>query len=69
MAGTSGTNRGKIAILVENDYQEMEVWVPLYRLREEGYETVLVGPQAARYLSKHGYPATAQMPASEARAD
>jgi len=55
----------KVVILVENDYQDLEVWVPLYRLREEGYETVVAGPQATRYLSKHGYPIQAEVPASE----
>ncbi len=59
----------RIAILVENDYQEMEVWVPLYRLREEGFETLLVGPRATAYASKHGYPAQAAAAASEVRAD
>jgi protease I len=59
----------RIAILVENDYQEMEVWVPLYRLREEGFETLLVGPRAIAYASKHGYPAQAAAAASEVRAD
>ena len=61
--------KGKIAILVENDYQDQEVWVPLYRLREEGYETVVVGPSAANYLSKYGCPIQAQLAASGAKAD
>ena len=59
----------RIAILVENDYQDMEVWVPLYRLREEGYETLIVGPRAVAYASKHGYPIKAEAAASEVRAD
>ena len=29
----------KVAILVDQMYQEMEVWVPLYRLQEAGVET------------------------------
>lgn len=61
--------RGKIAVLVENDYQDMEVWYPLYRLREEGYETVVVGPRAIQYASKHGYPIKAEVAASEVRSD
>jgi protease I len=60
--------KGKVAVLVENDYQDMEVWVPLYRLREEGYQVVVVGTGAEKYASKHGYPVTAEMKASEARA-
>lgn len=53
--------RGKrIAILVDNIYQEMELWYPLYRFREAGAEVVLVGPKAGQtYTSKLGYPATA----------
>jgi protease I len=59
--------KGKIAILVENDYQDQEVWVPFYRLREEGYETVAVGPAATQYKSKYGFPIQAQIAAAEAR--
>ncbi len=59
-------SKGKVAILVENDYQDQEVWVPLYRLREEGYETVVVGTGAAEYRSKHGYPIRADIRASDA---
>jgi protease I len=47
----------RIAILVDNIYQEMEVWYPLYRLREAGAEVVTVGATAgATYTSKLGYP-------------
>ena len=62
-------SKGKVALLVENDYQDMEVWVPLYRLREEGYETVTVGPSATEYKSKHGYPIKAQAAADAVRSD
>jgi protease I len=54
-----------VAILVENDYQDMEVWVPLYRLREEGHRTIVVGPRRGTYRSKHGYPIEAEAAASE----
>jgi protease I len=47
----------RIAILVDNIYQEMEVWYPLYRFREAGAQVVAVGAQAgATYTSKLGYP-------------
>ncbi len=47
----------RIAVLVDNLYQEMEVWYPLYRLREAGAEVVTVGAKAGeKYASKMGYP-------------
>ena len=47
----------KIAVLAENEYEDLELQYPLLRLREAGAETVLVGPAAGTYTSKHGYPA------------
>jgi protease I len=47
----------KIAIFVDQLYQEMEVWYPLYRLREAGAEVITVGAKAGEtYPSKYGYP-------------
>ncbi len=47
----------RIAILAENLYQEMELWVPYYRMKEEGAEVKVVGAGGANsYASKHGYP-------------
>ena len=47
----------RIAILAENNYQEMELWVPYYRMKEEGAEVRVVGAGGNRsYASKHGYP-------------
>ena len=60
---------GKVAVLVEDLYEDMELWVPLYRLREAGLAPVVVGPQAGKvYASKHGYPAKAELAADAARA-
>ncbi|MCC7341266.1 MAG: type 1 glutamine amidotransferase [Bryobacterales bacterium] len=54
------TNR--IVILAEQMYQEMEIWYPLYRLREAGYEVVAAGPEAGKsYPSKLGYPCKADI--------
>src|SRR5262245_30054115 len=48
----------RVAVLVEQPYQEMEVWYPVYRLREAGCQVTLVGPEAGQtYPSKLGYPA------------
>ena len=59
----------RIAMLVEQQYQEMEIWYPLYRLREAGAQVVTVGPVAgAVYPSKVGYPCKAEMSWDEAKA-
>lgn len=56
----------KAIVLLDQLYQEMEVWYPLYRLREEGVETVLVGPEEEKnYPSKIGYPAVSDLAASQ----
>lgn len=60
----------RVAILVADLYQEMELWYPLYRLREAGAETVIVGTEAGRtYVSKHGYPAKAERASADVSAD
>jgi protease I len=59
----------RIAILVESMYQEMELWVPYYRLKEEGADVKVVGTGATTYTSKTGYPVNADVSAEEVRAD
>ena len=50
----------RIAVLVDNLYQEMEVWYPVYRFQEAGAEVVTVGAVAGQtYTSKLGYPCKA----------
>ena len=56
----------RIAIMLDQQYQELEVWYPYYRLGEEGAEVKLVAPQAARtYSSKLGYPCVSDAAARE----
>ena len=56
----------KVVLLAENMYQEMELWVPYYRLKEEGAEVTIVGTGSARaYTSKLGYPVDVQKEAKE----
>ncbi len=53
-------------VILEQQYQEMEVWYPVYRLREAGAEVVMVGPEAGKsYPSKLGYPAISEKAAHE----
>jgi protease I len=57
----------KVAILVEDLYQEMEVWYPAYRLREAGHQTVFLGTGKPEYRSKAGYPCAAEGDIREAK--
>jgi protease I len=59
----------KVAVLVEDYYQVLEVWYPYLRLREEGYKTILVGTGKGSYKSKEGYPAEEELTAKKAKAD
>lgn len=50
----------KMAVLVADQYQEMEVWYPLLRFREDGAATETIGADAGKtYTSKKGYPVVA----------
>ena len=59
----------RIAILAENMYQEMELWVPYFRVKEEGAEVKVAGAGGATsYASKHGYPVAVDVQADQVRA-
>ena len=56
----------QVVVLAENQYQELELWYPLLRLREEGTNVVTVAPSAeAVYASKLGYPVKADLAITE----
>ena len=60
----------KVAILVEDNYQVLEVWYPYLRLREDGIETLLVGTGSKKeYKSKEGYPAEEELSIKKARVE
>src|ERR1700727_935441 len=48
----------RVAVLVEKFYEDLELWYPVYRLREAGCDVKIVGPKAGgTQASKQGYPA------------
>jgi protease I len=56
----------KVVILIENNYQDLEFWVPYYRLKEEGVGVTVVGSGSSRtYTSKYGYPVEVEKEAKE----
>jgi len=59
----------RVAILAENLDQEMELWVPYYRLKEAGAAVKVIGTGSAKsYTSKHGYPVAVDAAADEVKA-
>jgi protease I len=60
----------RAALLVEEIYNEFELWIPYYRLKEEGVETVVVGSGSASvYKGKFGIPVSVDKSASEVSAE
>jgi len=57
----------KIAIMVEQDYQDLELWYPLLRFQEAGAEVITVGTgRMKEYKGKFGYPAKEHITADQA---
>lgn len=54
--------QAQVAVLAEHQYQELELWYPVLRLREAGCNVVVVGPSDKQtYGSKLGYPVIADV--------
>lgn len=51
----------KVIALVDEEFEDLELWYPIYRVLEEGAEVHLAGPQKGKkYIGKYGVPAEAQ---------
>ncbi len=60
----------KAALLAEDNYNDFELWIPYYRLKEEGVNVTVVGSGSASvYHSKYGIPVQVDKSASEVTAD
>jgi protease I len=60
----------KAAILAEDIYNEFELWIPYYRLKEEGVDVTVVGSGTAReHHGKYGIPVRVDKKAAEVKAD
>ena len=59
-----------VGILVEDQYEDIELWYPLLRLREAGATTLVIGPEKGKtYAGKRGYPMAAEEAAGAISAD
>ncbi len=55
-------NGKKVICLVDEEFEDLELWYPIYRVREEGAEVLLAGPErGAVYHGKYGVPAKAEL--------
>lgn len=59
----------KAVAFVHDLYEELELWVPVIRLREAGIEVTIAGSEKGKeYLGKHGYPCIAERAIADIRA-
>lgn len=49
-----------LVVLTEDLYEDLELWYPVLRFREEGAQVVIAGPEVKLYHGKHGYPVTTE---------
>ncbi|WP_346355534.1 type 1 glutamine amidotransferase domain-containing protein [Azotosporobacter soli] len=60
----------KILQLIADDFEDLELWYPVLRLREAGAKVILAGESAgAIYHGKYGVPATSDISFQQIRAD
>lgn len=59
----------QIIVLVDETYEELELWYPKVRLEEAGYTTLTAGSKAEQiYKGKHGYPCEADISYEDVKA-
>ena len=64
-------NGRKVAVLAADDYEDLELWYPYYRMKEAGAEVKIVGTSQSTDVvqSKHGYPVQIDLRADEVDPD
>ncbi len=56
----------RILAFVENDFEDLELWYPVLRLREAGAEVVVAGAEKHKiYTGKYGVPIEADVSFNE----
>ena len=60
----------KILSFVHHEFEDLELWYPIYRCREEGAEVILAGEtKGEKYIGKYGVPAIADISWDEVNPD
>lgn len=59
----------RLLVFIGNDYEDLEVWYPVLRLREAGAEVAIAGQEFNTvYHGKHGYPCRSDAAIADQRA-
>jgi protease I len=59
----------KVLVLAADDFEDLELFVPLYRLREAGHTVVVAGPRTGTLTGKHGYSVAVDCTFEQVRAE
>ncbi|MBD3217799.1 MAG: DJ-1/PfpI/YhbO family deglycase/protease [candidate division Zixibacteria bacterium] len=59
----------KVAIFIDNIYEDLEFWYPKIRMTEEGADVTVIGAKAGSFSGKHGIPGKSDIAITEAKAD
>lgn len=60
----------KVICLIHNEFEDLELWYPILRLREEGVTVHIVGERASTsYIGKYGVPAVSDFGFSDVKAE
>jgi len=57
----------KALILTADDFEDLECFYPIYRLKEEGFEVKVASPEKKEITGKHGYKLVADMSIDEVK--
>jgi protease I len=60
-------NKKKIAVFLENIFEDTEFWYPYYRMKEENAEVIVIAPEKKSYTGKNGTTADAEMAIKKAK--
>lgn len=60
----------KVLAITDHEFEDLEMWYPVYRLREAGAEVVIAGPEAKQtYNGKYGVPIVSDISYADAKSE
>lgn len=59
----------KALVIAADGFEDMELFYPIYRLKEQGWDVTLAAPNVETITGKHGYSVTPDLPTSEVNPD